>query len=88
MATSSIAVPPVEAGKAPLNIFGLIPGILLLAAVGYAGKFLEKYLNTTAKAHHWTLSQHRIRAVGDRDRPHNFQFADRPENLSAGHRHL
>src|ERR1700675_2670288 len=31
----------------------LIPGVALLAAVGYAGKFLEKFVNTYAKSHHW-----------------------------------
>jgi uncharacterized integral membrane protein (TIGR00698 family) len=52
MATS-IAVSRAEAERAPLNIFQLIPGVLLLAVIGYAGKFLEKFLNTYAKAHHW-----------------------------------
>jgi uncharacterized integral membrane protein (TIGR00698 family) len=55
MAASSIAVARVESDNAPLNILRLVPGILLLAAVGYAGKFLEKFVNTTAKAHHWTF---------------------------------
>src|ERR1700722_6520258 len=55
MATSSIAVARVESDKAPLNFLRLVPGILLLAAVGYAGKFLEKFLNTYAKDHHWTF---------------------------------
>jgi len=32
--------------------FGLIPGILLLIAVGYAGKFLERTINAYAKTHH------------------------------------
>src|SRR5580700_7507849 len=31
----------------------LIPGVALLAAVGYGGKFLEKFVNTYAKTHHW-----------------------------------
>src|SRR6202021_3198043 len=54
MATS-IAVSRVESEKAPVTIVQLVPGILLLAAVGYAGKFLEKFVNTYAKAHHWTF---------------------------------
>jgi uncharacterized integral membrane protein (TIGR00698 family) len=54
MATS-IAVPRVQSERAPLNLLRLIPGILLLAAVGYAGKFLEKFINTCAKTHHWTF---------------------------------
>jgi uncharacterized integral membrane protein (TIGR00698 family) len=54
MATS-VAVSPASSEKAPLGIFRLVPGLLLLAAVGYAGKFLEKFLNTYAKTHHWTF---------------------------------
>ena len=48
MATT-VEVPRSQSERAPLNILGLIPGILLLVAVGYAGKFLEKFLNTYAK---------------------------------------
>jgi len=33
----------------------LIPGVALLALVGYAGKFLERNINATAKANHWTI---------------------------------
>jgi uncharacterized integral membrane protein (TIGR00698 family) len=33
----------------------LIPGVLLLAVIGYAGKFLEKNVNLYAKSHHWTF---------------------------------
>lgn len=33
----------------------LVPGILLLAAVGYSGKALEKSINTYAKLHHATI---------------------------------
>jgi uncharacterized integral membrane protein (TIGR00698 family) len=38
--------------KGPLNVLWLIPGVALLAVVGYGGKFLEKFLNTYAKTHH------------------------------------
>ena len=54
MATS-IAVSRVESDQSPLQALQIVPGILLLALVGYAGKFLEKFLNTYAKAHHWTF---------------------------------
>lgn len=54
MATS-IAVPRVESEKAPLNILRLVPGIALLAIVGYAGKFLERSVNVYAKSHHWVF---------------------------------
>ncbi|HEX8812561.1 MAG TPA: putative sulfate exporter family transporter [Terracidiphilus sp.] len=35
-----------------LRIFALIPGLLLLVAVGYAGKFIEQSINGYTKAHH------------------------------------
>jgi uncharacterized integral membrane protein (TIGR00698 family) len=54
MATST-TVSPVGSDKAPLNILRLVPGVILLAVIGYAGKFLEKFLNTYAKTHHWTF---------------------------------
>jgi uncharacterized integral membrane protein (TIGR00698 family) len=54
MATS-IAVSRVESDRSPLNILRLVPGVCLLAAVGYAGKLLERFLNNYAKAHHWTF---------------------------------
>jgi uncharacterized integral membrane protein (TIGR00698 family) len=33
----------------------LVPGVLLLVAVGYAGKIIEKSINTYGKTHHLTL---------------------------------
>jgi uncharacterized integral membrane protein (TIGR00698 family) len=33
----------------------IIPGVLLLAAVGYAGKLLEQNVGKYAKSHHWTF---------------------------------
>lgn len=33
----------------------LVPGVLLLAAIGYAGKLLEANVGKFAKAHHWTF---------------------------------
>jgi uncharacterized integral membrane protein (TIGR00698 family) len=55
---ASISLPraePKQSEHVPLNILRLVPGIGLLAAVGYGGKFLEKFLNTYAKTHHWTF---------------------------------
>src|SRR5208337_2503252 len=52
---STSALSPVKSDNALLNALRLVPGVLLLAAVGYAGKFLEKFVNTYAKAHHWTF---------------------------------
>ena len=40
----------------PLGSFvGLVPGILLLAVVGYAGKFIEQAIARYGKAHHMVL---------------------------------
>jgi uncharacterized integral membrane protein (TIGR00698 family) len=51
----SIALPQSQ----PLSIFRraaqILPGLVLLAAVGYAGKFLERTVATYGKAHHLTL---------------------------------
>jgi uncharacterized integral membrane protein (TIGR00698 family) len=52
---STSSVSHVEADSPRLNALSVIPGILLLAAIGYAGKFLEHFLNTYAKTHHWTF---------------------------------
>ena len=49
------AVTPVKSDNALLKALRLVPGVLLLAVIGYAGKFLEHFLNTYAKAHHWTF---------------------------------
>jgi uncharacterized integral membrane protein (TIGR00698 family) len=53
LATEAITNP--SADPAASSPFALIPGILLLAAVGYAGKFVEHFLNTYTKAHHITF---------------------------------
>jgi uncharacterized integral membrane protein (TIGR00698 family) len=50
--------PPHSPGKSPAEhatLLGLLPGIALLALVGYAGKFVEHFLNTWTKAHHITF---------------------------------
>jgi uncharacterized integral membrane protein (TIGR00698 family) len=53
MSTSvAVANPPRQSESPVLKIFRLIPGILLLAAIGYAGKTIEKFQNTYFKAHH------------------------------------
>jgi uncharacterized integral membrane protein (TIGR00698 family) len=43
------------ANKPSANPPGLIPGILLLAAVGYAGKFIEQFIARYGKSHHLVL---------------------------------
>jgi uncharacterized integral membrane protein (TIGR00698 family) len=53
--TVTTASSPVKSNSILQNPLNLLPGVLLLAAIGYAGKFLERFLNTYAKAHHWTF---------------------------------
>src|SRR5438477_3206773 len=52
---SSIAIPRARPVNPALQFFKIIPGVLLLAAVGYAGKLLEANVGKYAKAHHWTF---------------------------------
>jgi uncharacterized integral membrane protein (TIGR00698 family) len=50
--------PPHAPGAAPTEsstLLGRLPGIALLFVVGYAGKFVEHFLNTYTKAHHITF---------------------------------
>src|SRR5258707_4689947 len=51
----AIALPQAQPAQPALQFLRVIPGVLLLAAVGYAGKLLERNLGTYAKAHHWTF---------------------------------
>ena len=51
--TSAPAAPTEK--QAPVGAAGLIPGILLLAVVGYAGKFIEHFIAAYGKAHHLVL---------------------------------
>jgi hypothetical protein len=54
MATS-VALPNQEAHNPFANVFRFIPGVLLLAAIGYAGKLMEQSINGYAKAHHLVI---------------------------------
>ena len=51
----SVSVPEVKSENPLLKLLGLVPGVLLLAVIGYAGKVLEKSVNTYAKSHHITF---------------------------------
>jgi uncharacterized integral membrane protein (TIGR00698 family) len=51
----TLVLPQIQSANRPLQFFRLIPGVLLLAAIGYAGKLLEKNVGAYAKAHHWTF---------------------------------
>lgn len=51
----SIALPQPRAISAPARVLALLPGVLLLAAVGFAGKFIEQSISRYGKAHHLVL---------------------------------
>src|SRR2546423_5838842 len=51
----AIALPQTRPIRPALQFLRVIPGVLLLAGVGYAGKLLEKNVGAYAKAHHWTF---------------------------------
>jgi len=51
----AIALPQNPPISFSAKFFRLIPGIALLAAIGFAGKLLEKNINAYAKAHHWAF---------------------------------
>jgi len=55
MAASSIALNQTRPLSFPRRIIELAPGLLLLFAIGYAGKFLEQFIARTAKANHWVI---------------------------------
>src|SRR5258708_12707645 len=51
----AIAVPQVRSAQSGLQFLRLTPGVLLVGAVGYGGKLLEKNVGAYARAHHWTF---------------------------------
>ncbi len=52
---SSISLTRVESGNPLMTALRIVPGVLLLAGIGYAGKILEHSVNAYAKSHHWTF---------------------------------
>ena len=51
----AIALPQNPPISFSMRFFRLIPGVALLAVIGFAGKLLEKNVNVYAKAHHWVI---------------------------------
>lgn len=51
----TIALPQSRPLSAPARFFALVPGVLLLFAVGYAGKWIEQFIARYGKAHHLVL---------------------------------
>ncbi len=50
--STSIALPRVAVQNPLSRLLGLLPGVALLAAIGFAGKVLEQSINRYVKAHH------------------------------------
>ncbi|MGB6670622.1 MAG: putative sulfate exporter family transporter [Candidatus Acidiferrum sp.] len=50
-----VVVPQVQPVQPALRFLRIIPGVLLLAGIGYAGKLLEQNVGKYAKAHHWVF---------------------------------
>src|SRR5664279_5640884 len=55
MAQGSIALPQVQLLRPTQWLGQLVPGVLLLAAIGYLGKICEQSLSAYGKAHHLPL---------------------------------
>src|ERR1700751_2038648 len=53
--SNSIALPQNPSISIPTKFLRLIPGVALLAVIGFLGKLLEKNINLYAKYHHRTL---------------------------------
>ncbi|HTB98045.1 MAG TPA: putative sulfate exporter family transporter [Terracidiphilus sp.] len=51
----SAALPQHRVVSFPARVFAWIPGVLLLVAVGFAGKFIEQFIAQYGKAHHLVL---------------------------------
>src|SRR6516164_2889620 len=51
----AIALPQNPPISFSTRFFRLLPGVALLAAIGFAGKLLERNVNSYAKANHWVI---------------------------------
>jgi len=51
----AVVIPQVQPVQPALRFLRIIPGVLLLAAIGYAGKLLEQNVGAYAKAHRWVF---------------------------------
>jgi uncharacterized integral membrane protein (TIGR00698 family) len=51
----AVVIPQVQPMQPALRFLRIVPGVLLLAAIGYSGKLLEQNVGAYAKAHHWVF---------------------------------
>src|SRR5262249_38761108 len=52
---SAVALPQIQTVNPAWKFLRLVPGMALLAGIGYAGKLLEQNVGKYAKVHHWTF---------------------------------
>src|SRR5262244_3841777 len=55
MSDSAVALPQIQTVNPAWKFLRLVPGMALLAGIGYAGKLLEQNVGKYAKVHHWTF---------------------------------
>jgi len=55
VAQGTIALPQTQTFRPASKVLQLVPGVLLLAAIGWLGKFIEQSVNAYGKAHHLHL---------------------------------
>ena len=53
--TTSVAIEQPKSNSLSSRVFSFIPGVILLAAIGYAGKFIEQSVSRYGKSHHLSL---------------------------------
>ncbi|MGC1483232.1 MAG: putative sulfate exporter family transporter [Candidatus Acidiferrum sp.] len=51
----ALVIPQIRPVQPALRFLRIIPGVLLLAAIGYAGKLLEHNVGVYTKTHHWVF---------------------------------
>jgi hypothetical protein len=51
----AVAVSRLESASPSWRFFRVVPGVLLLAVVGYGGKFIEQFVSSQARVRHWTI---------------------------------
>src|SRR5579872_4985670 len=55
MSASTSTLSEIETRNPFVSLVQFIPGVVLLAGIGYCGKLLEQNINSYAKAHHWII---------------------------------
>ena len=53
--STSVAIEQPKSNSLSSRVFSFIPGVILLAAIGYAGKFIEQSISRYGKSHHLSL---------------------------------